>query len=109
MREFDAVLLATGYDFGAGKHGAWTPAGAVLRPSDRRGGIAGPFAQFLPDSVTKSLMNEDGVVHSGEESPHPRLYLVGFDDYVGRLAEMNRETEHIVKDILAKGYVVAGV
>ncbi|EDQ84828.1 uncharacterized protein MONBRDRAFT_29851 [Monosiga brevicollis MX1] len=81
--DFDAVLLATGYDY---EHG--------------------PFARFLSENITTQLLDEHGVIHSGVEcAVQPRLYFVGFDDYIGRLAEMNLETQFILGDLKAKHYV----
>ncbi|EGD74283.1 hypothetical protein PTSG_06292 [Salpingoeca rosetta] len=80
---FDHILLATGF-----KHNT------------------GPYSRFLPSDVVAQLPNEHNVVSSGQEVPHQkRLYMLGFNDYMGRLAEINRESAHIVKDIVAKKYV----
>jgi hypothetical protein len=52
------------------------------------------------------MVNEDGVVPSGFESPtQPQLYLLGFEDFGGRLAEINTETMTVLEDMKEKKYV----
>jgi hypothetical protein len=82
-RPFDCVVFATGYKKGAS-----------------------PYTGFLPDSICRAIVDKNGVVHSGKEvACQKRLYFVGFDDFMGRLFEMNLETDSICEDILGKDYV----
>eukprot|EP00043_Microstomoeca_roanoka_P005957 m.59112 g.59112 ORF g.59112 m.59112 type:complete len:431 (+) comp13206_c0_seq2:196-1488(+) len=82
-QEFDHILLATGFQY-----------------------ATGPYSKFLPSEIVNKLANLDGVITSGEEVPHrPRLYFLGFDDYLGRLAEINMESADILRDIRKKQYV----
>lgn len=84
VREYDAILLATGFDNTENA----------------------PYSTFLPASIVKKLPNKHNVVESGKEVEHQkRLYFVGFNDYLGRLAEINLETEAITEDIKEKAYV----
>jgi cation diffusion facilitator CzcD-associated flavoprotein CzcO len=80
---FDCVVFSTGF---------------------KKGGS--PYTKFIPDNICKSIVDSHGVVHSGDEvACQPRLYFVGFDDFMGRLFEMNLETEKICKHMLDKSYV----
>eukprot|EP01147_Barroeca_monosierra_P009486 gene9486-1727_t len=61
--EFDHIVLATGFEYSFG-----------------------PYTSFLDTNIVSRLPNKNKVVPSGEEVDHqPRLYLLGFDDYLGRL------------------------
>jgi hypothetical protein len=107
-RTYDAIILATGFD-----------------NTDNA-----PYSAFLSRDLVAKLPNEYNVVNSGVEVSHqPRLYFVGFSDFLGmpsllsfsssfpffslsnprahtgRLAEINRESDAITKDIKAKQYV----
>jgi len=80
---FDCVVFATGFKKGAS-----------------------PYTGFLPDRICRAIVDKNGVVHSGEEvACQKRLYFVGFDDFMGRLFEINLETDSICDDILDKNYV----
>merc|ERR1712000_693316 len=79
-RDFDYILLATGYTSGQGPH-----------------------TNFLEKKITDKLLNEYKVINSGVEPPaQERLYFVGHNDYLGRLMEINLETSTIVSDLIAK-------
>ena len=76
--KFDVVVCATGY-----KHTA--------------------HESYLGADVTKASLNQYGFVTSGEESKAaPGLYYVGFNDKMGRLAEINLETERIGNELARK-------
>eukprot|EP00755_Sulcionema_specki_P029343 Sspe_Gene.91972::Locus_63645_Transcript_1_1_Confidence_1.000_Length_1512::g.91972::m.91972/K11816/YUCCA; indole-3-pyruvate monooxygenase len=80
-REFDAIILATGYD---------------------KRTVAG---SFLPADITKELPNSHGVITSGHEvrsALHRGLYFVGYNDFMGRLFEIALEARAVASDIRQK-------
>lgn len=87
--KYDGVILATGFQKG--------------KPSE-----------VLSEELGYCLTDEEyGVLKSGKEGIElnqggcaaNQLYFVGRNDFLGRLAEANLETEFILGDILKKGYI----
>jgi len=87
--KYDGVILATGFQKG--------------KPSE-------VLSEELGDCLTDK---EYGVLKSGKEGIElnqgrcvaNQLYFVGRNDFLGRLAEANLETEFILGDIQKKGYI----
>eukprot|EP00049_Salpingoeca_infusionum_P004690 m.82375 g.82375 ORF g.82375 m.82375 type:complete len:275 (+) comp12688_c0_seq3:839-1663(+) len=80
--KYDSIILATGFNKGAG-----------------------PYNDFLDADIVSGLVNEYGVVESGYESrAHRQLYFLGFSDFLGRLGEMGVEAQRVANDMQRKGY-----
>jgi len=74
-QEFDAIILATGYQF------------------------TSSFSKFLDESIIKKILTPYHVIDSGKETPQENLYFIGFNDFLGRFHEISREGKIIAKHI----------
>lgn len=76
--EFDAVILATGYE------------------------KIGTVKQILPSHVMEKVLTKNGVIDSGKESNQKGLYFIGYNDAAGRFYEISLEARRIAEDLKLK-------